>query len=175
MSSSDVNSAVFLTDAPREIERKIKEHAFSGMQDTKKLQKEKGDDLDVDASYQWLSFFLEDNGKLVRIGKEYGSGTGEFWNTKAVKDKLVEVLKDLVAAHQKRRGKVTEEVVRLGPRGLYRGAARFILVADFFVIVWATKLFWAARAMESLGRSNRSVGAVQAAKTIRAVVAAELL
>ena len=112
MSSSDANSAVFLTDAPVEIERKIKEHAFSGGQDTKKLQEERGADLDVDVSYQWLRFFLEDDDELERIGKEYGSGTGEFWSTRVVKDKLVEVLKDLVAAHQERRGKVTEEVVR---------------------------------------------------------------
>jgi len=112
MSSSDANSAIFLTDTPKDIERKIKTHAFSGGRDTKKLQEELGADLDVDVSYQWLRFFLEDDDELARIGREYGSGSGEFWSTGAVKGKLVQVLKDLVAEHQERRNKVTEEVVR---------------------------------------------------------------
>lgn len=112
MSSSDGNSAVFLTDTPEEIERKIKVHAFSGGQETKKLQEELGADLDVDVSYQWLRFFLEDDEELERIGREYGSGSGEFWSTGKVKAKLVQVLKDLVSEHQARRDDVTEEVVK---------------------------------------------------------------
>lgn len=51
MSSSDANSAIFLTDSPEEIERKIKVHAFSGGRETKKLQEELGANLDVDVSY----------------------------------------------------------------------------------------------------------------------------
>ena len=112
MSSSDENSAIFLTDSPSEIERKIKQHAFSGGQETKKLQQEKGADLDVDVSYQWLRFFLEDDEELERIGKDYGSGSGEFWSTGLVKQRLIEVLQDLVAAHQERRAKITDEEVR---------------------------------------------------------------
>lgn len=112
MSSSDANSAVFLTDTPKEIERKIKAHAFSGGRDTKKLQEELGADLEVDVSYQWLRFFLEDDEELARIGREYGSGSGEFWSTGTVKAKLVEVLKEIVEEHQERRNKVTEEVVK---------------------------------------------------------------
>ena len=68
--------------------------------------------MDVDVSYQWLKFFLEDDELLERIGKEYGSGSGEFWSTNAVKAKLVEVLKELVAEHQERRAKITDEEVR---------------------------------------------------------------
>ena len=111
MSSSDANSAIFLTDAPVDIERKIKQHAFSGGQDTRKLQEELGANLEADVSYQWLRFFLEDDEELARIGREYGSGSGEFWSTGKVKAKLVAVLKELVEEHQERRSKVTEEVV----------------------------------------------------------------
>ena len=111
MSSSDANSAIFLTDAPADIERKIKQHAFSGGQDTRKLQEELGANLEADVSYQWLRFFLEDDEELARIGREYGSGSGEFWSTGKVKAKLVAVLKELVEEHQERRSKVTEEVV----------------------------------------------------------------
>ncbi|KAL7453382.1 hypothetical protein ACHAWC_005057 [Mediolabrus comicus] len=112
MSSSDTNSAIFLTDSPEDIERKIKQHAFSGGQDTKKLQEELGANLDVDVSYQWLRFFLEDDEELARIGREYGSGSGEHWSTGKVKAKLVAVLKELVQEHQERRSAVTEEVVK---------------------------------------------------------------
>jgi tryptophanyl-tRNA synthetase len=112
MSSSDTNSAIFLTDSPEDIERKIKVHAFSGGQETKKLQEELGANLDVDVSYQWLRFFLEDDDELAKIGESYGSGKGEFWSTGLVKAKLVEVLKHLVSDHQHRRKNVTENVVR---------------------------------------------------------------
>ena len=112
MSSSDANSAIFLTDSPEEIERKIKVHAFSGGRETKKLQEELGANLDVDVSYQWLRFFLEDDDELARIGREYGSGNGEFWSTGSVKAKLVAVLKELVEEHQERRSKVTQDVVK---------------------------------------------------------------
>ncbi len=112
MSSSDPNSAIFLTDGPGDIERKIKEYAFSGGQETKKLQEEHGANLEVDVSYQWLRFFFEDDEELERIGKEYGSGSGEFWSTGAVKAKLVTILQELVGEHQERRKYVTDDVVK---------------------------------------------------------------
>lgn len=112
MSSSDANSAIFLTDTPEDIERKIKVHAFSGGRETKKLQEELGADLDVDVSYQWLRFFLEDDDELARIGREYGSGKGEYWSTGAVKARLVEVLKEIVSEHLGRRSGVDDGVVR---------------------------------------------------------------
>lgn len=112
MSSSDTNSAIFLTDTPEEIERKIKEHAFSGGRDTKALQEELGADLEVDVAYQWLRFFLEDDEELEKIGKDYSSGSGEYWSTNAVKKKLVEVLQEMVREHQERRAKITDEEVR---------------------------------------------------------------
>lgn len=112
MSSSDENSAIFLTDTHADIERKIKENAFSGGQESKKLQEELGANLEVDVSYQWLRFFLEDDEELEKIGKDYSSGSGEFWSTVKVKARLVEVLKEIVTEHQKRRDLVTVDVVR---------------------------------------------------------------
>jgi tryptophanyl-tRNA synthetase len=112
MSSSDSNSAIFLTDTAVEIERKIKAHAFSGGQDTKEKQLEHGADLEVDVSYQWLRFFLEDDDELEQIGKDYSTGQGEYWSTGKVKEKLITVCQDLVAAHQERRAKITDEEVR---------------------------------------------------------------
>jgi hypothetical protein len=60
---------------------------------------ELGANLDVDVSYQWLRFFLEDDDELARIGLEYGTESGEFWSTGSVKAKLVQVLKELVKEH----------------------------------------------------------------------------
>jgi len=109
MSASVITSSIFLTDSPKMIKDKVNKHAFSGGQATKELQQEKGADLNVDVAYQYLTFFLEDDDKLEKIGSDYGTGklmTGE------VKKILIEVLTDLVAEHQKRRALVTDEVVK---------------------------------------------------------------
>jgi len=112
MSSSNENSAIFLTDSPKDIERKIKQHAYSGGRETKEEQQRLGADLDQDVSYQWLRFFLEDDEELEKIGKDYGSGSGEFWSTGKVKQRLIEVLQKLVAEHQERRAKVTDADIK---------------------------------------------------------------
>ena len=112
MSSSDENSAIFLTDTAEDIKRKINQHAFSGGQETQKLQKEKGANLETDVSYQWLSFLLEDDEELAQIGEEYGSGTGEYWSTGKVKARLIDLLQDLVAKHQEIRSKISDDEVR---------------------------------------------------------------
>jgi tryptophanyl-tRNA synthetase len=112
MSSSDPNSAIFLTDTDADIERKIKVHAFSGGRETKELQMKYGANLDVDVSYQWLRFFLEDDDELECIGRDYASGSGEYWSTGAVKARLVKELKLIVGEHQEKRKMVTDEVVR---------------------------------------------------------------
>ena len=111
MSSSNTNSAIFLTDTAEDIERKIKQHAFSGGRETKKEPEEFGADLEIDVSYQWLRFFLEDDEELAQIGKDYGSGSGTYSSTGKVKARLVEVLQELVAAHQERRAQITDEEV----------------------------------------------------------------
>ena len=72
MSSSDANSAIFLTDTPEDIERKIKVHAFSGGQETKKLQEELGANFEVNVSYQCLRFFLEDDERAHKRARDVG-------------------------------------------------------------------------------------------------------
>ncbi|KAH8069149.1 hypothetical protein JL720_12056 [Aureococcus anophagefferens] len=124
MSSSDDNSAIFLTDDDATIERKIMTHAFSGgrerggkrviqvrfnmSRETAKLQRELGADLEVDVAFQWLKFFLEDDGELASIEAQYGSGSGDYWNTAAVKKRLVVELQGLVKDHQAKRDVLTD-------------------------------------------------------------------
>mmetsp|Transcript_24759 Transcript_24759/g.57169 ORF Transcript_24759/g.57169 Transcript_24759/m.57169 type:complete len:305 (+) Transcript_24759:271-1185(+) len=111
MSSSDRNAAIFLADTPEDIERKIKKYAFSGGQETAKEQREKGANLEVDVPFQWLKFFLEDDDELKAIEEQYGTGTGQYWSTGEVKNRLIEVLQGMVAKHQERRAKITDEEV----------------------------------------------------------------
>mmetsp|Transcript_30584 Transcript_30584/g.37340 ORF Transcript_30584/g.37340 Transcript_30584/m.37340 type:complete len:678 (+) Transcript_30584:134-2167(+) len=112
MSSSDLNSAIFLTDSPEDIERKIKEYAFSGGRETKKEQEMYGANLEADVSFQWLKFFLESDEELACIERDYGTGSGQYWSTAKVKAKLITVVKDIVGDHQKRRELVTDDVVK---------------------------------------------------------------
>ena len=76
-----------------------------------------GADLDVDVSYKYLTFFLDDDEYLEKIGQEYGSGqmlTGE------IKKILIDVLTEMVERHKVNRALVTEEMVDafMSPRPL---------------------------------------------------------
>lgn len=109
MSGSLVNTAVYLTDTPKQIKDKINKHAFSGGRETKELQEEFGATLEVDVSVEWLRFFLEDDEELAQIRADYSSGkllTGQ------VKKRLIEILQDMVKTHTEARDKVTPEVIQ---------------------------------------------------------------
>lgn len=108
MSASDANTAIFVTDTPKQIKDKVNRHAFSGGGKTLEEHRANGANLDVDVPYQWLRFFLEDDDELERIATEYGSGR---MLTSEIKARLVEVLVELVQRHQKARAAVTDDVV----------------------------------------------------------------
>ncbi|KAF5405701.1 Tryptophanyl-tRNA synthetase [Paragonimus heterotremus] len=117
MSASDPNTSIYLTDTPKQIRTKINKYAFSGGGDTIEEHRQKGGNCDVDVSYQYLRFFLEDDEKLEQIRQDYSSGkllTGEL------KKILIELLTPFVTAHQKRRSQVSDEVVEqfMRPRPL---------------------------------------------------------
>ncbi|KAK4741634.1 hypothetical protein SAY87_025222 [Trapa incisa] len=85
MSVSDPNSAIYVTDTPKEIKDKINKYAFTGGQDTKEKQRLYGANLE-----------------------EYGSGRMLTFD---VKKRLIEVLTELVERHKRARAAVTEEMV----------------------------------------------------------------
>jgi tryptophanyl-tRNA synthetase len=109
MSSSNANSAIFMTDTKKQIVKKIKSFAFSGGGATKELQEEHGADTEIDVSYQWLRFFMEDDEKLAHIEKEYAAGR---MYTSQVKDILITEVNKIVGAHQKARASVTTEIAK---------------------------------------------------------------
>lgn len=69
MSASDSNTAIFLTDTAKQIKNKVNKHAFSGGQATVEEHRLLGGNCEVDISYQWLRFFLEDDERLEEIRK----------------------------------------------------------------------------------------------------------
>ncbi|KAB0799029.1 hypothetical protein PPYR_06909 [Photinus pyralis] len=117
MSASDPNTTIFLTDTPKQLKNKINKHAFSGGQTTVEEHRERGGNCDVDISYQYLTFFLEDDDQLEKIKKDYTSGallTGEL------KKILIDTVTPILQTHQERRAKITDEVLKeyMTPRKL---------------------------------------------------------
>ena len=109
MGASIPNTAVYLNDTPKQIKDKINKHAFSGGGETLELHRKNGANLDVDVSYEWLRYFLEDDDRLAVIKEEYGKGimlTGE------VKKELIQVLTDISQEHQTKRAAVTPDVIK---------------------------------------------------------------
>ena len=82
MSASDPTSTIFTTDSPKQVEDKIKKHAFSGGRKTLAEHKKLGGNPDVDICYQWLyTLFEPDDKKMKKIYTDYKSGkltTGEL-------------------------------------------------------------------------------------------------
>ena len=108
MSGSLPESSIYLTDSPDQIREKIMKYAYSGGRSTVEEHRKHGGDCKTDISFQYLSFFLEDDRKLEETRKAYTSGemlTGEL------KKQLTDVIQRIVAEHQQRRSHVTEQVV----------------------------------------------------------------
>lgn len=117
MSASDPNSAIFLTDTPKQIKTKINKHAFSGGRVTIEEHREFGGNTDVDVSYQLLKFFMTDDEELEKIRIAYTKGellSGE------IKKLAAETLTPIVVEHQLKRKDVTDEILQqfMTPRKL---------------------------------------------------------
>jgi tryptophanyl-tRNA synthetase len=108
MSASDANSSIYMTDKPNQIKNKIIKHGFSGGKETEEEHRRLGGDTNVDVSYQYLSFFLEDDEELEQIGKDYRVG---ILLTGQLKAKCIQLLQQFVAEFQERRAKITDEEV----------------------------------------------------------------
>ncbi|CAH1163499.1 unnamed protein product [Phaedon cochleariae] len=117
MSASEANSTIFCSDTPKQLKNKINKHAFSGGQATVEDHRRIGGNCDVDIAFQYLRFFLEDDERLEQIRKDYTSGellTGEL------KKFLIDLLSPMIAEHQERRSKITDEILKqyITPRKL---------------------------------------------------------
>ncbi len=100
MSASEAETAIYTTDLPEAIEKKVKKYAFSGGAASVEEHRKHGGNPGVDISYQWLTFFEEDDAKLKKVHDDYVSGkllSGEL------KLLLVEKLQSFLKEHQRRR------------------------------------------------------------------------
>lgn len=108
MSASDATSSIFMTDTPNQIKNKINKHGFSGGRETEEEHRKLGGDTDVDVAYQYLSFFLDDDEELEKIGEDYRAGrllTGQL------KARCIQMLQEFVKVFQERKAKITDEDV----------------------------------------------------------------
>ena len=105
-----LTATVFMKDTPKQIKNKINKYAFSGGKVSVEEHRELGGDTEVDVAFQYLRFFLEDDGELERIRVAYEKGemlTGEL---KAI---CIKELETYVLAFQERRAKVGDDTVKL--------------------------------------------------------------
>lgn len=107
MSASQPESAVFLTDDPKTVRKKIWQ-AFSGGQPTVELHRKLGGNPDVDVAYQWLYYFFEeDDSRMEQIRQDYVSGkllTGEL------KEILIEKVQRFLEDFSQRREEAAEKI-----------------------------------------------------------------
>ncbi|MFH0970950.1 MAG: tryptophan--tRNA ligase [Candidatus Micrarchaeota archaeon] len=100
MSASESETAIYTTDSPELVEKKIKKYAFSGGATSIEEHRKHGGNPEIDASYQWLSFFEEDDAKLRKIHEDYSSGNLLSGELKMI---LIEKLQSFIKEHQRRR------------------------------------------------------------------------
>jgi tryptophanyl-tRNA synthetase len=108
MSSSKESSAIFTTDSPQEVKKKINKYAFSGGKDTLEEHRKLGGNPDIDVPFQYLKFMFEPNDeKLVQIEKDYRFGkmlSGEL------KSYTIDKINLFLAQHQKKRELAKKEI-----------------------------------------------------------------
>ena len=101
MSGSGSNSAIFTTDTPQDVRRKVNKYAFSGGRPDIAEHRKLGGNPEIDIAYQYLRMFFEpDDSRLEEIRGEYASGrmlTGEL------KEILIERVNEYLREHQQKR------------------------------------------------------------------------
>lgn len=108
MSASNENTAIFMTDTQKQIQKKINKYAFSGGQATVEEHRELGGNPEVDVAFQYLSFFLDDDAKLDQLAESYKSGdllSGDL------KKQCIETLQAFVKTFQERRAAVDQTIL----------------------------------------------------------------
>ncbi|KAI8591873.1 tryptophanyl-tRNA synthetase [Geranomyces variabilis] len=108
MSASNEASAIYLLDTPAQIKNKINKYAFSGGRQTLEEHRTLGGDCDVDVSFQYLRFLLDDDEELEDVRRRYSSGemmSGEM------KQKCISVVQAIVLDIQQRRKNLTQETI----------------------------------------------------------------
>jgi len=108
MSASIPQSTIYTTDTPKEVEEKIKKHAFSGGRGSLAEHRKYGGNPDIDVCYQWLQAFFEpDDKKLAKIYNDYKSGK---LLTSDLKSYTIEKINAFLKEHQKKREQAKKQL-----------------------------------------------------------------
>jgi len=106
-SKGDV-SAIFSTDSPSEVKRKINKYAFSGGRDTIEEHRKLGGNPDIDISFQYLRMMFEpDDAVLKKIERDYRLGKLLSGELKAL---LIEKINAFLRQHQEKREKAKSQL-----------------------------------------------------------------
>ena len=102
MSASDTgNSVIYLSDDAKTVKNKINKYAFSGGRKTLEEHRKKGGNPDVDVSFLYLKYLLEDDDeKLKEIYESYKSG---IMLTGDLKKYTIEKTNAFLKEHQKKK------------------------------------------------------------------------
>lgn len=107
MSSTANDTATLFLDMDEKIIRNvIKKHAFSGGKTTLNEHKMYGGNISIDISYQYLTYFLDDDNELKQIAEKYSAGdmtSGDLKNITA--NKIAEVITE----HQHNKAAITDD------------------------------------------------------------------
>ncbi len=105
--STSSGVSIQTTDNPKTVEKKINKYAFSGGKDTIEKHRKEGGNPDIDISYQYLTYFMEDANKLKQVYNDYKAGrllSGEL--KKIAIDEINKFLKE----HQLKREKAKTQI-----------------------------------------------------------------
>jgi len=98
MSASEPETAIFLSDKPKEAELKIK-MAFTGGRPTVEEHRRLGGVLEIDKVYEMLLFHYPDSKKLNRIAEDFSSGK---MLSSELKQVAIDFFSDFLERHQQK-------------------------------------------------------------------------
>ena len=74
MSSSDINSGIYLDDSPKVVRKKLMKYAFSGGRETAEEQRKYGANPDIDFAFNIYRMLERDQGKVDGVYAKYKGG-----------------------------------------------------------------------------------------------------
>lgn len=107
MSASNDSSAIFLSDTPKQIKKKINASVYRGGE-TIDLHKFHGGDTEKDVAYQYLRYLHESDEELERIRVAYKKGE---MGTAELKEICISLIQEKLVGFQERRKAITKEVL----------------------------------------------------------------
>ncbi|KAG4300631.1 hypothetical protein PCK1_003060 [Pneumocystis canis] len=108
MSGSLEHTAIYMSDTVSQIKNKINKYAFSGGGATLEEHIKKGGNPDLDVSFTYLMYFLENDDELEKIRCDYSSGKMLTSELKAI---TIKVLQDFIIGFQEQLALVTDDII----------------------------------------------------------------